>query len=64
MLRTFRLPECAVLESSSTKRRGGYPPWTDDDMAKFEARWPRGTRERVLFVIPRYTVYGSRRRRP
>jgi integrase len=33
----------------------GYPPWSDDDMAKFEARWPRGTRERVIFDILAYT---------
>ena len=32
-----------------------YPPWTDEDMAKFEARWPRGTRERVIFDILAYT---------
>ncbi|WMT79350.1 hypothetical protein [Bradyrhizobium sp. Ash2021] len=25
------------------------------DMAKFEARWPRGTRERVIFDILAYT---------
>ena len=32
-----------------------YPPWTDEDMAKFEAHWPRGTRERVIFDILTYT---------
>src|SRR6185312_10674801 len=33
----------------------GFKPWTDDDIAKFENRWPRGTRERVMFDIFVYT---------
>jgi integrase len=37
-----------------------YPPWTDEDMARedmarFEASWPRGTRERIIFDILAYT---------
>jgi integrase len=39
----------------NVKRKGGYPPWTDEEMAKFEARWPRGTRERVIFDILAYS---------
>jgi integrase len=31
------------------------PAWTDEDMTKFEARWLRGTRERVIFGILAYT---------
>ena len=48
-------PTLNVKVETKPKRRGGYPPWTDDDMAKFEARWPRGTRERVIFDILTYT---------
>lgn len=48
-------PTLNVKVETKPKRRGGYPPWTDDDMARFEARWPRGTRERVLFDILAYT---------
>lgn len=48
-------PTLNVKVKTKSKRRGGYPPWTDDDMAKFEARWPRGTRERVMFDILTYT---------
>jgi hypothetical protein len=44
-------PTLNVKVKTKSKRKGGYPPWTDDDMAKFEARWPRGTRERVIFDI-------------
>jgi integrase len=37
------------------KVKGGIKPWTDDDIAKFETRWPRGTRERVMFDVFVYT---------
>jgi integrase len=33
----------------------GFPPWNEDDIEKFERRWPRGTRERVLFDIYQFT---------
>lgn len=48
-------PTLNVKVKTKPKRKGGYPPWTDDDMAKFEARWPQGTRERVIFDILAYT---------
>jgi len=48
-------PTLNVKVKTKSKRKGGYPPWTDEDMANFEARWPRGTRERVIFDILAYT---------
>lgn len=41
----------------ATKKPGkvGIKPWTDDDIAKYEAHWHRGTRERVMFDIFVYT---------
>jgi integrase len=33
----------------------GFPVWSDDDIEKYERRWPRGTRERVLFDIYQFT---------
>jgi integrase len=48
-------PTLNVKVKTKSKRKGGYPPWTDEDMTKFEARWPRGTRERVMFDILTYT---------
>lgn len=33
----------------------GFPVWTDDEIAAFERRWPRGTRERVMFDVFLYT---------
>src|ERR1700688_3718596 len=40
-------PTLNVKIKTKSKRQGGYPPWTDEEMAQFEARWPRGTRQRV-----------------
>ena len=40
---------------ASTVRSDGFPAWTDDDIATFQARWPIGTRERVAFDILLYT---------
>lgn len=33
----------------------GFHVWTDEEIAKFEARWPVGTRERLAFDILLYT---------
>lgn len=33
----------------------GFPVWTDDDIAQYERRWPRGTRERVMLDVFLYT---------
>lgn len=33
----------------------GHHTWTDDEVAAFEARWPRGTRERVALDVLLYT---------
>jgi hypothetical protein len=33
----------------------GFTPWTEDDIAAYEARWPIGTRERVWLDVLIYT---------
>lgn len=33
----------------------GFEMWTDEEIKKYEKRWPRGTRERVMFDIFLYT---------
>jgi len=33
----------------------GFPAWTQDDIAAYEARWPIGTRERVWLDVLIYT---------
>ncbi len=37
------------------KKGSGFPAWDDDDVAKYEARWPLGTHERVWFDVLLYT---------
>jgi integrase len=37
----------------------GFEPWTDDDIAAFEAKWPAGSRERLALYLLLYT--GQRR---
>jgi integrase len=42
--------------SNPTKRKGaGFPVWTEDDVTRFEARWPIGTKERVWLAVLLYT---------
>lgn len=36
-------------------RTDGFEMWTEDEIARFEARWPRGTRQRVMFDLFLYT---------
>jgi integrase len=36
-------------------RTAGIKPWMDEDIANYEAKWPRGTRERVMFDVFVYT---------
>lgn len=37
----------------------GHAPWSEDDIAKFETRWPSGSRERLALALLLYT--GQRR---
>lgn len=39
----------------SKPKTDGFPVWTDSEIDQFEARWPRGTRERVMFDLFLYT---------
>lgn len=48
-------PTMGIKRPKRTKPIGGFPVWTDDDIAAFEHRWPRGTRERVMFDLFLYT---------
>ncbi len=41
--------------SSKEAKSGGFPVWDEADIAKFEARWPRGTRQRLAFDILLHT---------
>jgi integrase len=37
------------------KKTDGFPVWTEDDVERFEARWPIGTKERVWLAVLLYT---------
>jgi integrase len=38
------------------RRKGpGFPAWSDADAARYEAKWPLGTRQRVWYAVLRYT---------
>lgn len=39
----------------SKPKTDGFPAWTDAEIEKYEHRWARGTRERVMFDIFLYT---------
>jgi integrase len=36
-------------------KTGGFAPWTEDDIAAYEWRWPIGTRQRVWLDVLAYT---------
>lgn len=38
-----------------SKRTEGFIPWTADDVEKYQARWPLGTRQRLAFEILKWT---------
>jgi integrase len=42
-------------KASKKSKSEGVPVWTDEGIAKFEQRWPRDTRERVMFDVFPYT---------
>src|SRR5262245_45990422 len=37
------------------KKGPGFRPWTEDDVAAYESRWPIGTRQRVWLSVLLYT---------
>jgi integrase len=37
------------------KSGDGFPVWTEDDVSKYEAHWPLGTRQRVWIAVLLYT---------
>jgi integrase len=43
------------IKNPVRKDTGGYRPWTEADVAAYEARWPIGTRQRVWLDVLLYT---------
>lgn len=49
-----------VIETRAPKHStDGFPPWSDEDCAAYEKKWPSGTRERLAYALLLYT--GQRR---
>ena len=42
-------------KAKASRESGGLLPWTEEDMAKYRARWPLGTEARLMFDILHYT---------
>lgn len=45
----------AGVKNPSRPKSGGFPVWTEDDVARFQERWPIGTRQRVWLDVLLYT---------
>lgn len=45
----------ANVDDPPRAKTGGFPPWTEDDVAAYEWRWPIGTRQRVWLDVLLYT---------
>ena len=43
------------VENPPRKTGDGFIPWTEDDVAAYELRWPIGTRQRVWLDVLLYT---------
>lgn len=45
----------AGVKNPARRQGGGFPAWTEDDVTKYEKRWPVGTKERVWLDVLLYT---------
>ena len=45
----------AEIKYPTLKSGEGFPVWTEEDVAAYEARWPLGTRQRVWVAVLLYT---------
>jgi integrase len=45
----------AGIKNPARPKGGGFPVWTEDDVVRYEARWPIGTKERVWLDVLLYT---------
>ena len=43
------------IENPRHKQGDGFPPWTEEHVAAYQARWPIGTRQRVWLDVLLYT---------
>jgi integrase len=55
----IKVDPTAEVDPPPKKQSDGYPTWEDEHVAKFEARWPVGTKERLALTLFLWT--GQRR---
>jgi len=53
--RLCKLDPTAGVENLPRRRGDGFIPWTEEDVAAYERRWPIGTRQRVWLDVLLYT---------
>jgi hypothetical protein len=42
-------------KAKASRETSGFPPWTEEDMALYRAKWPLGTEARLMFDVLHYT---------
>lgn len=50
-----KIDPTAGVKNPPRKKGQGFRPWTEDDVAAYEARWPLGTRQRVWLDVLAFT---------
>lgn len=45
----------AEVEYPTQRKTQGFPVWTEEDLARYEAKWPLGCKERVWIAVLLYT---------
>jgi integrase len=50
-----RIDPTTSINNPARPKGGGFPVWTEDDVGRYEARWPLGTKERVWLDVLLYT---------
>ena len=45
----------AGVSNPARQKGDGFPAWTEDDVARYQAKWPVGTKERVWLDVLLYT---------
>jgi integrase len=53
--RLVKIDSTAAVENPPRPQSDGFPPWSEDDIAAYESRWPIGTRQRVWLDVVIYT---------
>lgn len=43
------------VKNPARPKSGGFPVWTEDDVERYETRWPIGTKERIWLGVLLYT---------